>query len=304
VSEPGHPEHFLGIDLGGSTVRASLIDASGAILDQVRALLPDGPGRRQQAVLSLARSYRGAVTATGMAVAGTVRDGVLTWSPNLGLHDVPFARLLREETGVPAVLLNDAKAAGLAEARIGAGIGRSHVLVLTLGTGIGGALIHDGRLVRGTGDAGEVGHMRLWEDGVPCGCGRVGCWETRIGGRALERAAIELLGPGEDSPVATMQSLAGQGHDGARRIIESAARDFGRGVDALCAVLAPEVIVIGGGMAARRDLVVTSYLGQISAGRWSGRAEITLSSLGDDAGQLGAALHAVDLITSKGGIVL
>jgi glucokinase len=239
-----------------------------------------------------------------MAVAGTVRDGVLTWSPNLGLHDVPFARMLREETGVPAVLLNDAKAAGLAEARIGAGIGRSHVLVLTLGTGIGGALIHDGRLVQGTGDAGEVGHMRLWEDGVPCGCGRVGCWETRIGGRALERAAIELLGPGEDAPVATMQSLAGPGHDGARRIIESAARDFGRGGDALCAVLAPEVIVIGGGMAARRDLVVTSYLGQISAGRWSGRAEVTLSSLGDDAGQLGAALHAVDLITSKGGIVL
>jgi len=108
-----------------------------------------------------------------------------------------------------------------------------------------------------------------------------------------------LLGPGEDSPVATMQSLAGQGHDGARRIIESAARDFGRGVDALCAVLAPEVIVIGGGMAARRDLVVTSYLAQISAGRWTSQTEITLSSLGDDAGQLGAALHAADLITEN-----
>jgi len=298
VNEPGRADHFLGIDLGGSTVRASLIDASGTILDQVRALLPDSPGRRQQAVLSLARSYHGAVTAVGMAVAGTVRDGVLTWSPNLGLHDVPFARLLQEETGVPAVLLNDAKAAGLAEARIGAGVGRSHVLVLTLGTGIGGALIHDGRLVQGTGDAGEVGHMRLWEDGVPCGCGRVGCWETRVGGRALERAAIGLLGPEEDSPVATMQSLAGQGHDGARRIIESAARDFGRGVDVLCAVLAPEVIVLGGGMAARGDLVVTSYLAQLSAGRWSGRAEVTLSSLGDDAGQLGAALHAADHVLS------
>ena len=298
MSEPGRPEHFLGIDLGGSTVRASLIDASGAIVDQVRALLPDSPGRRQQAVLSLARSYHGAVTAAGMAVAGTVRDGVLTWSPNLGLHDVPFARLLQEETGVPAVLLNDARAAGLAEARIGAGVGRSHVLVLTLGTGIGGALIHHGRLVQGTGDAGEVGHMRLWEEGVPCGCGRVGCWETRVGGRALERAAIGLLGPEEDSPVATMQSLAGQGHDGARRIIESAARDFGRGVDVLCAVLAPEVIVLGGGMAARGDLVVTRYLAQLSAGRWSGRAEVTLSSLGDDAGQLGAALHAADHVLS------
>jgi glucokinase len=298
VNEPGRADHFLGIDLGGSTVRASLIDASGTILDQVRALLPDSPGRRQQAVLSLARSYHGAVTAAGMAVAGTVRDGVLTWSPNLGLHDVPFARLLQEETGVPAVLLNDARAAGLAEARIGAGVGRSHVLVLTLGTGIGGALIHHGRLVQGTGDAGEVGHMRLWEEGVPCGCGRVGCWETRVGGRALERAAIGLLGPEEDSPVATMQSLAGQGHDGARRIIESAARDFGRGVDVLCAVLAPEVIVLGGGMAARGDLVVTSYLAQLSAGRWSGRAEVTLSSLGDDAGQLGAALHAADHVLS------
>ncbi|HEX2745851.1 MAG TPA: ROK family protein [Streptosporangiaceae bacterium] len=210
MNEPGRADHFLGIDLGGSTVRASLTDASGTILDQVRALLPDSPGRRQQAVLSLARSYHGAVTAAGMAVAGTVRDGVLTWSPNLGLHDVPFARLLQEETGVPAVLLNDARAAGLAEARIGAGVGRSHVLVLTLGTGIGGALIHHGRLVQGTGDAGEVGHMRLWEEGVPCGCGRVGCWETRVGGRALERAAIGLLGPEEDSPVATMQSLAGE----------------------------------------------------------------------------------------------
>ena len=140
--------------------------------------------------------------------------------------------------------------------------------------------------------------MRLWESGVRCGCGRTGCWETRAGGRALERAAIELLGSGEDSPVATLESLARQGHDGARRIIESAARDFGRGVDALCAVLAPEVIVLGGGMAARGDLVVTSYLQQISAGRWGGQAEVTTSSLGDDAGQLGAALHAADHVLS------
>ena len=80
MSEPGRADHFLGIDLGGSTVRASLIDASGTILDQVRTLLPDGADRRQQAVLSLARNYHGAVTATGMAVAGTVRDGVLTLS--------------------------------------------------------------------------------------------------------------------------------------------------------------------------------------------------------------------------------
>ena len=94
MSEPGRADHFLGIDLGGSTVRASLVDASGVILEQERALLPESPGRRQQAVLSLARNYRGAVIAAGMAVAGTVREGVLTWSPNLGLHDVPFARLL------------------------------------------------------------------------------------------------------------------------------------------------------------------------------------------------------------------
>ncbi len=298
MSESGRADHFLGIDLGGSTVRASLVDASGTILDQVRALLPDSPDGRQQAVLSLARSYRGAVAMVGMAVAGTVRDGVLTWSPNLGLHDVPFVRLLREETGVPAVVLNDARAAGLAEARIGAGVGRSLVLVLTLGTGIGGAIVHDGRLVEGTGDAGEVGHMRLWESGVRCGCGRIGCWETRAGGRALERAAIELLGSGEDSPVAALESLARQGHDGALRIIESAARDFGRGVDALCAVLAPEVIVLGGGMTARGDLVATSYLRQISEGRWGGQAEVATSSLGDDAGQLGAALHAADHLLS------
>lgn len=295
----GRANHFLGIDLGGSTVRASLVDASGTILEQVRALLPDSPGLRQQAVLSLARNYRGTVTAAGMAVAGTVREGVLNWSPNLDLHDVPFARLLREETGVPAVLLNDARAAGLAEARIGAGVGRSLVLVLTLGTGIGGALIYDGRLVEGTGDAGEVGHMRLWDSGVRCGCGRTGCWETRVGGRALERAAIELLGSGEDSPVATLESLAGRGHDGARRVIESAARDFGRGVDALCAVLAPDAIIIGGGMTARGGLVATSYLQQISAGRWGGQAEVIRSSLGDDAGQLGAALHAADYLLSK-----
>ena len=102
----------------------------------------------------------------------------------------------------------------------------------------------------------------------------------------------------EDSPVATLESLARQGRDGVRRIIESAARDFGRGVDALCAVLAPEVIVLGGGMAARGDLVVTSYLQQISAGRWGGQAEVATSSLGDDAGQLGAALHAADHVLS------
>jgi glucokinase len=284
---------FLGIDFGGSTLRTAVVDASGGILERTRTLLPEDMAARAAAPLELTARYRGVVAGVGMAVAGTVHAGVLTWSANLGLHDIPYERLLTEASGVPAVLLNDARAAGLAEARWGAGAGRDLALVLTVGTGIGGALVHGGQLVEGTGNAGEVGHMRLADCGVRCGCGREGCWETFAGGRALERQARALLGESVADAASQLAERAQAGDPAAAGVVAAAARYFSRGVDVLCAVLAPDIIVLGGGVMARRGYVADTYHAALSSLRWGTGTRIVHSALGDDAGKLGAAARAM-----------
>ncbi|MEA5116975.1 MAG: ROK family protein [Propionicimonas sp.] len=281
----------LGIDMGGTNLRHALVDAAGGTVRSSSEPLPEDLGLRAHAPSRVAARYRDTAAAIGLAVAGTVEDGVLVWSANLGLHDVDFRARLGEGFSGPVVVLNDARAAGLAEAVLGAGREAVSVLSITVGTGIGGALILDGRLVEGTGQAGEIGHMVIDPSGPPCNCGRRGCWEQLAGGRALARAAAELC-PGEADPVACLVARAEAGDGPARATIDHAAELFGLGIDNLCAVLAPEVIILGGGIMARAGLVSDAYRTAARSTIWGGRTLIRDSRLGDAAGHLGAALAA------------
>ena len=130
--------------------------------------------------------------AVGLAVAGTVRAGALTWSAHLGLADVRFAELVTAATALPTVVVNDARAAGFAEAMLGEAHGRGVTLYVSVGTGIGGAIVVDRRLLTGSGHAGEIGHIGVDPDGPPCACGRRGCWEQLAGGGALDRVAATV----------------------------------------------------------------------------------------------------------------
>ncbi|MGC3954329.1 MAG: ROK family protein [Propionicimonas sp.] len=281
----------LGIDMGGTNLRHALVDADGNPFGAASAPLPNDLGERAAAPVRIAARHRDTAAAVGLAVAGTVEDGVLVWSANLGLHDVGFASLLGREFDGPVVVLNDARAAGLAEAVLGAGQALGSVLSITVGTGIGGALILDGRLIEGTGQAGEIGHMVIDPSGPPCNCGRRGCWEQLAGGRALTRAARRLY-PGAAEPVAQLVGRAEAGDDAALAELSRAAELFGLGIDNLCATLAPEMIILGGGIMARGGLVSEAYRAAAGATVWGARTRLRDSRLGDAAGYLGAAIAA------------
>lgn len=296
----------VGIDLGATHVRAGLVDPAGRLTRVVRHALPPDPASRRRAPAHVLARYADVdVAAVGLAVAGTVTEGVLTWSANLGLADVDFAA---ELPAYRVTVVNDARAAALAESRLGAGAGAPTVLMVTVGTGLGGALVDDGRLRVGTGHAGEIGHLRLDADGPPCRCGNQGCWEQLAGGVALNRTGTELAGQrpvGSPHDTTADAGDTGEGTAGAAFLADAAAAgepravaalrrhatDFGRGVDSLCAVLAPHVLVLGGGLIARRGPIRDAYLAAVARLRWH-RGRTRTAVLGDDAGVLGAALAA------------
>ncbi|MCP2163184.1 ROK family protein [Goodfellowiella coeruleoviolacea] len=279
----------IGIDLGATHVRAGLVDQAGRLSRVVRRVLPPDPAARVRTTRQVLAEYADvAVAAVGVAVAGTVRDGVLTWSANLGLSGVDFAA----ELGRPVTVLNDARAAGLAEARLGAGAGAATVLVVTVGTGLGGALVTGGRLHEGTGHAGEVGHLVLDADGPPCGCGNRGCWEQLAGGVALNRTGAALAPTGAAQPgAARLAAAVTAGQPRATAALERHAAQFARGLDSLCAVLAPHTVVLGGGLIARPGPIRDAYLAAAGTLRWHS-GPVHPARLGDDAGVLGAALAA------------
>jgi glucokinase len=162
--------------------------------------------------------------------------------------------------------------------------------MVTVGTGLGGALVDAGRLRVGTGHAGEIGHLRLDADGPPCRCGNNGCWEQLAGGVALNRTGAALAkerGAGAEF----LADAAEAGAPDAVAALRWHATQFARGLDSLCAVLAPHVLVLGGGLIARRGPVRDAYLAAATELRWH-RGSTRTALLGDDAGVLGAALAA------------
>ncbi|NIH79114.1 ROK family protein [Amycolatopsis viridis] len=277
----------LGVDLGATHLRAGLVDRAGRLSGVTRQALPPDPTARLDALRSVVAAHP-EVSAVGLAVAGTVRDGVLTWSANLGLSGVDFAA----ELGRPVTVLNDARAAGLAEARLGAGTGAATVLLVTVGTGLGGAVVTGGRLLEGAGHAGEVGHLVLEAGGPPCRCGNSGCWEQLAGGVALNRTGAALGPAGDGTPgAARLAAAVVAGQPRAVAALEQHARQFARGLDSLCAVLAPHTVVLGGGLIARSGPIRDAYLAAARTLRWHTGAVLP-AQLGDDAGVLGAALAA------------
>jgi glucokinase len=186
-------------------------------------------------------------------------------------------------------VVNDARAAGLAEALVGAGRGASTVLSVTVGTGIGGALVADGSLIVGTGFAGEVGHMMMNPSGPPCTCGRNGCWERYVGGRALA-ARAEAIYPQHPEPLEQLLADATDSSSRAAIVIREAADTFMHGLDNLHAIFAPAIVVLGGGIMARNGLVAREYREAAERTRWGDRAVVRDSQLGDSAGIIGAAL--------------
>ncbi len=310
----------VGVDVGGSSVRAGAVSATGEVLDIERAPAPGSEQSLQHTVAEVVRRLcrRHPVAGVGLAVAGfvdTAHQRVL-FSPHLPWRSAPVARQIGQELGLPVVLEHDVNAAALAEHRLGAARGRGVTVVVGIGTGIGGALLVDGTLFRGAhGVAPELGHLRVVPDGRPCPCGKRGCWERYCSGTALAVTAVELLAeyPGLASALATQvaadpgaltgRQVAAAAQDGdpiGRRAVAELARWLGEGLALVADVYDPATVVLVGGVAGSALLFLDEarqhYARAVTGAGHRPLARIRTSELGEDAPVVGAALLAHDLL--------
>ena len=271
----------VGVDIGGTKIAAGLVDEQGRVLAHERAVSPaTQPAEIVRTIGELVRRLTDplgddqVVEAVGASAAGFVdkQRATLVFAPNLAWRDEPLKSHLEKELGLPVVVENDANAAAWGEFTFGAGADIDNLLLLTLGTGVGGGIVLDGELVRGGfGMAAEVGHITLVPDGVRCGCGNLGCLESYASGSALVRmtreAAAASTGPAAglveraggdpqeiDGPMITEAARAGDPF--ALERLEELGEWVGRGIATLTAVLDPNVVVIGGGVAEAGDLLL------------------------------------------------
>ena len=306
----------VGVDIGGTKILAGLVNDQGEILNKVRRKTPraDAIGVLEVVSEVIDESIAhvdGTIAGVGVGVAGPVdlTSSTVLFAPNLQWADVPARAILENATGLKVHVDNDGNAAAWGEARFGAGRGSNNVVTVTVGTGIGGGVVLNGELLRGShGAAGEIGHMGAVADGLQCGCGRKGCWEQYASGNALVRETRKLaaehlfeaqilLSYGDGTPEGvtgehiTEAALAGDPI--AMKSLETLGVWLGRGLASLTALLDPEVFVIGGGVSDAGDLLLSSARTTLSE-RVMGRAyrpipEIRVAELGNKAGIVGAA---------------
>ncbi len=303
----------VGVDVGGTRVRAGVVDAQGAILDTARTATPPQEGALESAVAGVVAELAGRhpVGAVGLALAGFVTPDrrSVRFAPHLAWRDAPVADRIADRVGLPVVVEHDVNAAALAERRFGAAKGAATVVFVALGTGIGSALLIDGELYRGAyGVAPELGHVRVVPDGRPCPCGKSGCWERYCSGTALAATAVELIADsGRDSPVLGQLAAADPGQVTGQRVAAAAregdpvavaavaalAHWLGEGLALVADVFDPELIVIGGGVSESAPLFLDDARAHYAA-RLTGRgnrplARVRVAQLGAAAAVVGAA---------------
>jgi glucokinase len=295
---------WVGVDVGGTKVLAVRIDAAGEVEATATRPMPGrsaGADAVEEAVALAAGDVYGerSPAALGISAAGLVdAEGErFLFGAHLPWRDAPVRRTLADRTGLPVVLNNDANCAAHAELVAGAARGVRSALLITIGTGIGGAVVLDGRVVRGAhGLAGEFGHMQVVPDGLACECGLRGCWEQYCSGRALERVTRVALGRHLDGPEVT--ALARAGDRVALSSFASVGTWLGVGAAGLVSAFDPEVVVVGGGVSAVGDLLLdparTALAGSLQGTAYRAVPPLVPARLGPEAGAIGAALLARD----------
>jgi glucokinase len=314
---PTDGSYVVGIDLGGTKILSVCLDASFNVVDRDyrETQAEEGP---EAVIARMAASARAVtegrtVRAIGVSAPGPLdlARGVVTKAPNLpGWLEIPLQRRVSELCGLPTWIENDANAGAFAEYRLGAGRGSRHMVLVAIGTGVGGGLILDGRLYHGaSGGAGEVGHMVVDPDGAVCGCGRSGCLEAVASGRVLDDAAqriaaaepdgiLALIAHREgDQPDARILDLAAnQGDAAAIEALTRAGRFLGAGLTNLVNLLNPDVIAIGGSVRKSEIYVRTAVetMQRDAFRQHSSDVRIVEAELGDEAPAVGAALLAIE----------
>jgi glucokinase len=307
----------IGLDIGGTKILGAVADRDGTVIDEHRVPSQAEWPAMRAAILELVEELRGrngAVSALGVGAAGMVdREGTIHYAPNVpGFRRVPVQRELAEATGLATVVDNDANTAVYAEHQLGAARGASDAMLITLGTGIGGGMVVDGRVLRGAhGFAAEVGHFQIDPNGPWCACGERGHWEAFASGTALGRMARDAAARGEApsileraggvpdriSGLHVSQAAHARAPD-ALELVDRYAFLVAIGLVGLANIFDPAVIAIAGGLVNDGDLYLAPirrhFLGHIEGSQHRVTPEIVPSELGEHAGVVGAAILAID----------
>ena len=313
----------MGVDLGGTKTAAALATAEGEILS--RGYCPTlGEAGSQDIIGSILETMEEAMSrgkirlsqllGIGLAAAGVVDSdrGMVISSPHIpGLREAPLKQAVEQRFGVPAYMGNDATLAALGEWHFGLKRSVANLVYVTISTGIGGGIIANGKLYAGAGGtAGEIGHMTIDVNGPHCNCGNTGCWETLASGTALAREAVREIREGANTSIAGLVGgdlsridarvvfQAAKGRDElANKLISRLAYYFGVGLANLVNIFAPELILIGGGLAKMGDLLLQPAISLAKERAYVTLAydvEIRPALLGDDSGVLGAVAFVLD----------
>jgi glucokinase len=306
----------VGIDVGGTKINALRVARDGEILDRKSVPTPaeDGAGTLATMIEVAEAMLTDDVLAIGVGAAGLVdvAEGTLRFAPNLAWRELAIATRMRDALGLPCQVDNDATVAAYGEYRFGAGRGFRHILLVTVGTGIGGGIVSNGQLFRGAhGFAAEIGHVVVEPGGPRCGCGNLGCWEQVAAGRAIDRGGREAA---RAHPRSILAALAGgdptrvtgrlvteaarQGDEAALVVLTEVGRRLGVGIAGLVNVLDPQIVVVGGGAMLAGDLLLdparTAFLEAVEGPEHRPRVPIVPAELGTDAGAVGAAALALE----------
>jgi glucokinase len=317
VPSPARVEpHALGIDIGGTKIAAGVVTGDGRILDRTRVPTPpDDQAATLAALLAVVDELRArnpGVEAIGLGAAGLVEwpGGIARWAPHNSYRRLELRRLLHERTGLPTIVDNDANVAAWAEARFGAGAGSDDLVLVTVGTGIGGGLVLDGHLYHGEhGFAGELGHLIVDPGGDLCACGNHGCLEAMASGSTLGRLGREAAAADPSGRMATLAggpglvtgevvfAAAAEGDTTALAVFDRVGYWLGVGIASLVTIFDPDLVVVGGGVAATGDLLLTparaSFERYVHARAHRDLPPVVPARLGADAGLVGAATLAL-----------
>ncbi len=309
----------IGVDLGGTNIATGVIDENYNIIGRgkvktraprpAEAIFDSIKEAVDMAVVNAGINYE-EITSVGIGTPGSVNKdtGAIEFSNNLKFHNVPAKAMLEERLKKPVYLENDANAAALGEAVAGCGHGVKNFVAVTLGTGVGSGIIIDGKIYRGSNFCGgEMGHMVINVDGIPCNCGRKGCWEKYASATALVAQAVEAMQNDKSSLLwqtcdgdlnkvegKTIFEALDMGDATAKAVVDRYLYYVSIGIANVINALQPEAVCVGGGISGQGEKILKPIREMVKAERYSVYAEkqaaIIPAALGNDAGIIGAAL--------------
>lgn len=306
-------KHILGIDVGGTSIKGAIVNERGEVVTDSFSLpiiKTDNQFEIIDKLIAIIKDFlkmnNAKIDGIGMGIPGSINseDGIVTYSNNLRWFDLPIVDLLKKEFNVPVKITNDANAAALGENRFGAGKEFSEMIMITLGTGVGGGIIiHNGLYEGNLGKGAELGHITLVMDGLQCSCGRKGCYEMYASASALIRQTKEAMQKHPESLLneVAIESVNGKtvfdyaklGDKTANEVLDQYVRYLGEGLINYCNIFRPQCIVLSGGIAKQKEYLLDRLIPFMEKEHYGypcgPKVVIKTAVLGYDAGIIGAA---------------